>query len=269
MGNPIKFDSAYIAACYQSQGGIPSLHLHNKMKIVYFIVCAVLYQCSTTISPPCPCGGNNFWPPDCPPEPIINLCPHPPHPFYNESHLDQMCSTPTCIEPLLDCFRNNCSEQRATFYENVVCSRNNQGHLCWNLFGQGIIQKSIICNSCPPQSDDCTAACNIMVQSIIDQLGCCAASFLNNTNFLPDFIFVPTTALNDCNVTIGEKCTGPGETTVSNTPSPSPLTSLTLPSPSTTRIQSPTQTPTGSGSTFKANVVVLITTLVVLLASLG
>ena len=277
MGNPIKFDSAYIAACYQSQGGIPSLHLHNNMKILYFIVCAVLYQCTTAINLCSTCS--NFWPSDCPSVQAVGInhqvCDIHFSQFYNDSLQEQLCLTPTCIEPLVDCYQGNCTEQMTAFLKDVLCSRNNEGSLCWNLFAEEVINGSIVCNSCPQFGSVCTTTCKMMVLRIINKLGCCAPLFLNNT-ILPSQL-VPTAVLNDCSVTIGEKCTGPGESTMSTTPSPSPpsssspspLTSLTLPSPSTTRIQSSTQTPTGSGSIFKANIVVLMTILVVLLASLG
>ena len=252
-------------------------------------MCAVLYQCSTAINV-CPiCGDTSSWPSACPSVDTIGInprvCQHSQ--LYNDSLQEQLCLTPTCIEPLVDCYQSNCTEQTAAFLENVLCGRNNEGSLCWNLFAEEVINGSIMCNSCHDQSNMCTATCKMMVLRIIDKLGCCAALFLNNTILPPDCILVPTAVLNDCNVTVGEKCTGPGESTMSTTPSPSlsppssspspsppspspsPLTSLTLPSPSTTGIQSPTQTPTGSGPTFKANVLVLMTIFVVLLASLG
>ena len=268
MGNPIKLTQQLIII---TRG----LHLDNKMKILFFIVCAVLYQCSTVTTLCNSCGNSIYWPSDCPSVQAIGMNPNvcQNSQFYNDSIQEQLCLTPTCIEPLVDCYQSNCSEQTAAFLKDVLCGRNNEGNLCWNLFAEEVMSGSIMCNSCH-QLSMCTATCKMTVQSIIDKLGCCAALFLNNTNLPIQYIIVQTAVLNDCNVTIGEKCTGLSESTMSAThspsPSTSPLTSLssTYP-PSPIGTPSPTQTPTDSGSTFKANVVVFVTTFVVLLASLG
>lgn len=154
-------------------------------------------------SPPsdsCSCD----WPQSCPyTEPSINFCTNIPP--FNATLLNLVCSNPSCIDPVVDCYRANCSEERALFYQDVICSRNNQGELCWNLLESAVLQQSVNCQTCH-NSLTCTSSCNDTLNGIMDSLGCCAGVYLNNTNIPVTLQIVPIEVITDCGTNIGEGC---------------------------------------------------------------
>ena len=173
------------------------------MVILALVVYAIL--CSLTVGIPVSCPCDDELPPDCPQRTDLTVCGLPPGlVLYNGTLHDQFCSTPSCIEPLVNCYRSNCSEL-ADFFQDVVCGRNKYGELCWTLLAQGVSSGSISCSGCM-DPNTCTPDCNSTIQGYIDNLGCCAPLLLNNDIIPLQHQLIPSSLLINCNANVRESC---------------------------------------------------------------
>ena len=87
--------------------------------------------------------------------------------------LNEYC-TPECVQPLVDYYNCLGLSELATFYNNLVCGKNGNQYCLVLLSEDNTIASDI---SCVPPGGTCTESCATTQETVVDEWGCCAASY--------------------------------------------------------------------------------------------
>ena len=105
--------------------------------------------------------------------------------------LDEFC-TPECIQPYEDYANCIGDPQFATLYNNLTCGKNGNQYCLVISNEDRTIEDNI---ECVPYNGNCTESCKSMQKSVVDEWGCCAASYY-------------ASAKASCDVGAGDVCDG-------------------------------------------------------------
>ena len=121
---------------------------------------------------------------------IENLDTHPSSEDLANA-FDEFC-TPECIQPYGDYANCLGNPQLATVYNNLNCGKNGNQYCLVISNEDSMIQDDI---ECVPYNGTCNESCKSMQKSVVDDWGCCAASYYASTKA-------------KCDVGAGDVCDG-------------------------------------------------------------
>ena len=92
--------------------------------------------------------------------------------------LDEFC-IPECVQPYVDFSKCLGLPQTATLFNNLLCGMNGNQYCVVIADEDSTIEDDI---DCVPEGGTCTASCANMQEDVVDEWGCCAASFYASLN---------------------------------------------------------------------------------------
>ena len=107
------------------------------------------------------------------------------------SALDEFC-IPECVQPYVDYYTCKGYPDQVAYYNNLLCGQNGNEYCLVILYGDNTIEDDI---ACVPIRGTCTESCASMQETVVDEWGCCAASY---------YAFYGAT----CDVGAGDVCDG-------------------------------------------------------------
>ena len=121
------------------------------------------------------------------------------------SALNEFC-TNECIGPQVEFYECLGQQDVADFLNRAYCGQSS-GTNCFVLWIDGTNGNSIVTTSTCSEGGTCDSQCQNSLQTTADFLGCCAASFYNNS-FSPFSTFITPQEFATCDINLGAMCEG-------------------------------------------------------------